>query len=376
MSMTEGFAAEPFQAVRDLLETHLADGIDLGASVAVHHRGEVVVDIWGGYADVQQSRPWNRDTIVNVWSTTKTMTFLAALMLMDRGELDFDSPVAKYWPEFAAAGKSEVKVRHLLAHTAGLSGWSESIKPGDLADWDRCVNSLAAQAPWWEPGTRSGYHALTQGYLLGEVVRRITGQTFGQFFQREIAEPLGADFHIGLPEADEDRVSLVVAPPPADFSNLDPNSIMVRTLTSPEVDASAPHHRWWRAAEIPAANGHGNARSVALIQSIIANGGETAGQRLLKRETIDRVFVTEADGTDLVLGVPMRFGAGYGLGSETIPLGPRACFWGGFGGSVIIMDQSLELTVSYMMNKMQVGLIGDTRGVMIAMTAAGAAAIL
>jgi CubicO group peptidase (beta-lactamase class C family) len=369
MGVTKGFTTDAFAGVRDTLEKSLEAGADLGASVAVHHKGEVVVDIWGGFADEAKTKPWESDTIVNVWSTTKTMTFLVALLLMERGELDFDSPVARYWPEFAQGGKGDVKVRHLLSHTAGLSGWTEPMVPEDLADWDKCTDALARQAPWWEPGTQSGYHAVTQGFLIGEVVRRITGQSIGTFFKKEFAEPLGADFQIGLPEADEARVSLVVAPPPADFSGEDPNSIMVRTFTSPPLDASAPHHRWWRAAEIPAANGHGNARSVALAQSIVANGGEAAGKRYLRRETLDRIFVTEANGHDLVLNVPMHFGAGYGLNSETFPLGPRACAWGGFGGSVIIMDQDSGLTISYMMNKMQVGLIGDTRGSEIAFAA-------
>ncbi len=323
MGLTEGFASDKFQGVRDLFEQHLADGLDLGASVAVHHRGDVVVDVWGGFTDETRTTPWSRDTIVNVWSTTKTMTFLAALLLMDRGELDFDKPVATYWPEFAAGGKADVKVRHLLSHTSGLSGWAEPLVPEDLADWDRCTTALARQEPWWEPGTQSGYHAVTQGFLIGEVVRRITGQSFGTFFKNEFATPLGADFQIGLPEADEARVSLVIAPPPADFSGLDPASIMVRTLTSPPLDATAPRNRWWRAAEIPAANGHGNARSVALLQSIITNKGETAGRRFLKPETVERIFVTESDGHDLVLNVPMRFGAGYGLSSDTMPVGPR-----------------------------------------------------
>ncbi len=372
---TSGFTTEAFQSVRDLFEQSLADGNDLGASVTVHHRGEVVVDIWGGYADEARTRAWEQDTLVNVWSTTKTMTFLVGLLLLDRGELDFDAPVAKYWPEFAANGKSQIKVRHLLSHSAGLSGWSEPLRCEDLADWDRCVNALAAQEPWWAPGTQSGYHAVTQGYLLGEVYRRITGLSFGELLRQEFAEPLGADFHVGLSEEDESRVSLVVASPAPDFSHLDANSIMVRTLTSPPLDATMPQNRWWRAAQIPAANGHGNAHSVALLQSIITNRGEAGGRRFLRPETVERIFVTECEGQDLVLDIPMRFGAGYGLGSETIPLGPRACFWGGFGGSVIIMDLDAELTIAYMMNKMQIGLVGDTRGFLIAMTAAGAAAL-
>jgi CubicO group peptidase (beta-lactamase class C family) len=374
VGLTQGFVKDGFEPVQELLEQQLADGRDLGASVAVHLFDDVVVDIWGGFADVERSRPWETDTIVNVWSTTKTMTFITSLLLLEREELDFDSPVARYWPEFAEAGKADVRFRHLLSHSAGLSGWSAPLKPEDLADWDKCVTALAKQAPWWEPGTASGYHAVTQGYLIGEVVRRITGQSIGAFFRREIAEPLGADFHIGLPESEESRVSLVVAPPPSDLSGLDPDSIAVRTLTSPLIDATVPHERWWRAAEIPAANGHGNARSVAKVQSVITNGGVGGGRRLLRTETVDRVFEELIAGDDLVLHMPMRFGAGYGLSSETMPMGPRSCFWGGFGGSVIIMDQESGLTISYMMNRMDTGLVGDTRGMMLAMAAVAALA--
>jgi len=375
MSLTQGFTTDRFAGVRDVLEASLATGGDIGASISIRHHDELVVDIWGGQADVASNAPWRDDTLVNVWSTTKTMTFLCALLLLDRGLLDFDAPVARYWPEFAANGKSGVLIRHLLAHTAGLSGFAAHRRPEDLADWDLCVEALAAQEPWWEPGTQSGYHAVTQGYLIGEVVRRITGVSIGTFFRTEFAEPLGADFFIGLPESEEARVSLVIAPPLPDMSSLDQNSILVRSLSSPPLDGSAPHHRWWRAAEIPAANGHGNARSVALLQSIITNRGEAMGRRFLRPETVDRVFRTEIEGPDLVLALPMRFGgAGYGLGNETVPLGPSACFWGGFGGSIIVMDQESGLTISYMMNKMQVGLIGDTRGFVIVLAALAALA--
>jgi CubicO group peptidase (beta-lactamase class C family) len=371
---TQGFTTEKFAAVRDVLDAQLASGADVGASVAVHHRGEVVVDIWGGFADEQRTVPWEADTLVNVWSTTKTMTFLVALMLADRGELDFDAPVARYWPEFAANGKEAIEVRHLMSHTAGLSGWTEPLPPEGLADWELCTSALAAQAPWWEPGTVSGYHAVSQGFLIGEVVRRITGITIGEFFATEVAAPLGADFFIGVPESAEPRVSLVITPPSMDLTGIDIDSIMARTYISSGLDASAPHNRWWRGAEIPAANGHGNARSVALIQSVIAGRGETHGVRLLSEAGVDRIFTEQASGTDLVLGVPVRLGMGYGLSSEMMPMGPRACYWGGYGGSVIIMDQDSELTVAYMMNKMESGLVGDTRGATIALTAAMAAA--
>ncbi len=375
MSLTQGFTTDRFAGVRDVLEASLATGGDVGASISIRHHDELVVDIWGGQADVSNDVPWRDDTLVNVWSTTKTMTFLCALLLLDRGLLDFDAPVATYWPEFAANGKSGVLVRHLLAHTAGLSGFETKIQPEELADWELCVSALAAQEPWWEPGTQSGYHAVTQGYLIGEVVRRITGVSIGTFFRTEFAEPLDADFFIGLPASEEDRVSLVIAPPLPDMSSLDNDSILVRSLTSPPLDGSAPHQRWWRAAEIPAANGHGNARSVALLQSIITNRGEAMGRRFLRPETVDRVFRTEIEGPDLGLALPMRFGgAGYGLGNETVPLGPNACFWGGFGGSIIVMDQESGLTISYMMNKMQVGLVGDTRGFVIVLAALAALA--
>jgi CubicO group peptidase (beta-lactamase class C family) len=373
VSTIQGQTTDQFAGVRDVLQANLDSGADVGASVSVIQRGEVVVDIWGGFSDEVKTTPWQADTLVNVWSTTKTMTFLVALMLADRGELDFHAPVKTYWPEFAANGKSEIEVRHLLGHTAGLSGWTEALQPEELADWDRCVTALAAQAPWWEPGTASGYHAVTQGYLIGEVVRRITGTTIGTFFRTEVAEPLGADFFIGLPESEEGRVSLVIPPPPPDVSGMDMDSIAIRTFLSPLLDATYPHHRWWRAAEIPAANGHGNARSVAQIQSIIAGGGQAQGMRFFSEKTADLIFETQAEGVDLVLGVPLRFGMGYGLSSEMMPIGPRACYWGGYGGSVIIMDLDTQLTIAYMMNKMESGLVGDMRGASIALAAVVAA---
>ncbi|MBU6329293.1 MAG: beta-lactamase family protein [Acidobacteria bacterium] len=371
---TQGFTTDQFAPVREVLETQLTTGADIGASVCVHHRGEVVVDLWGGHTDAERTGEWQDDTIVNVWSTTKTMTFLVALMLADRGELDFDAPVATYWPEFAANGKAGVEVRHVMSHTSGLSGFGERIEPEDLADWERCVGILAAQEPWWEPGTMPGYHAITQGYLIGEIVRRITGDTIGTFFRREVAEPLGADFHIGLPESEEDRVSLVIPPKAADFGKVDPESLAFRTYASSRIDARAPHHRWWRAAEIPAANGHGNARSVALVQSIIANRGETGGRRFLSGTTVDRIFDSQIQGFDPVLARESHMGMGYGLSNPSMPIGPRACYWGGYGGSVIIMDLDAQLTVAYMMNKMELGLSGDFRGANIAMAAALATA--
>ena len=208
-----GTCSARFDPLRELFAAKLESGEDLGASLAVNIDGEMVVDLWGGWADEARTAPWTENTITNVFSTTKTMTALAALVLVDRGELDLDATVAKYWPEFAARGKAGIKVRHLLSHTSGVSGWEQPITLEDLYDWDKSTALLAAQAPWWEPGTASGYHMLNYGHLIGEVIRRITGQRLGEFFAAQIAGPLGADFHIGLPPSEFHRVANVVPPP-------------------------------------------------------------------------------------------------------------------------------------------------------------------
>jgi CubicO group peptidase (beta-lactamase class C family) len=369
MAEVHGTCEARFEGVRSALSHSLDSGADVGASVAVFLHGDPVVDIWGGVADSATGAPWERDTLTNVWSTTKTMTFVCALMLADRGELDFHAPVTRYWPEFGEAGKAEIEVRHLMGHTAGLAGWDETIEVEQLADWERCTSLLAAQKPWWEPGSASGYHALTQGYLIGEVVRRITGESIGTWFAREVAKPLEADFFIGLPESEDGRVSDVIPPPPPDVEGMAVTDFTVKTFLNPPLDASMANTDWWRRAEIPAANGQGNARSVAAVQSVIAGGGTARGVRLLSAAGTEAIFEQQADGTDLVLGVPLRFGMGYGLGNATMPLGPRSCFWGGYGGSLIVMDLETELTVSYVMNRMEVGLVGDFRGAAILLEA-------
>jgi len=362
MADIQGTWDPQYEQVATALSASLDAGTDTGASVAVLVGGEPVVDIWGGTVDEAGTAPWAEDTLVNVWSMTKTMTFLCALMLADRGELDFYAPVSRYWPEFAAGGKEAVEVRHLMAHTAGLPGWDEPMQPEDLADWERSTSLLAAQAPWWEPGTASGYHLVSQGYLVGEVIRRITGVSVGTWFASEVAGPLGADFFIGLPESEESRVSVVIPPPPMDLAQLNPTPMIIRAATNPPLDATYPSHRWWRAAEIPAANGHGNARSVAMVQSVIAGRGEARGVRLLSEQGCERVFDEQISGTDLILGYDLRFGMGYGLSSSLMPIGPRACYWGGYGGSLIVMDQDAELTICYAMNRMGDAIMGDLRG--------------
>lgn len=365
MADIDGMCDERFAAVREALAANLDSGAELGASIVVDLDGAIAVDLWGGSAD-ETGRPWQRDTITNVWSTTKTVTSLAALMLADRGELDVDAPVARYWPEFGAAGKQDVLVRHLLSHTSGVSGLEQPAAVADLYDWEKSTARFAAQEPWWQPGTASGYHALNFGHLIGEVLRRITGVSLKQFVADEIAGPLGADFQIGAAEADWDRIAPVIPPPPLpfDLATLDPDSPTVKTMTGPGPDASDANTPQWRRADIGAANGHGNARSVARILSVISRGGEIDGIRLLRPETIDLIFREQSNGPDVVLGAPLRFGIGYGLPqAETIPYLPdeRICFWGGWGGSVIIMDLGRRMTISYMMNKMGPGVVGSER---------------
>jgi CubicO group peptidase (beta-lactamase class C family) len=364
MAEIHGTCDDNFESVRGALEHNIDSGEELGASIVIDLDGQIAADMWGGFRDVARTEPWDRDTITNVWSTTKTVTSLAALMLADRGELDVDAPVARYWPEFAANGKQDVLVRHIMSHTSGVSGLDQPAAVEDMYDWGKATSRFAAQAPWWEPGTASGYHALNFGHLIGEVVRRISGSGLKQFVASEIAGPLGADFQIGAAEPDWNRIANVIPPPALDFGELDPNSLVIRTFTGPFVMAEFANTPGWRNADIGAANGHGNARSVARIMSAVSRGGEVDGVRLLRPETIDLIFREQASGPDLVLGVPLRFGIGYGLPQpDTIPYIPagRVCFWGGWGGSIIIMDLDRKMTIAYMMNKMGPGIIGSDR---------------
>ena len=366
----QGFTDQRYAPVRAAFEANLASDAEVGASFCATLEGETVVDLWGGFADAAKTKPWQRDTIANVYSTTKTMTFLTALLLADRGELDFDAPVARYWPEFAANRKADIKVSHLMAHSAGLSGWREKITTEDLYDWGKVTALLAAQAPLWPPGTASGYHAITQGYLVGEVVRRVTGKSLGTVFREEIAEPLGADFHIGLPASEDDRVAELIPPPKGQAAgDGEQTEIQKISFNNPGVDVSATKTRAWRGAEIPAAGGTGNARSVAEIHTILANGGVAKGKRFMSEAGCRKALELQIEGPDLVLGTPARFGMGFGLGGGVVPLpNPQdSMYWGGYGGSIIMIDMKARTTLCYVMNKMAGTTQGDMRGFSLAM---------
>jgi CubicO group peptidase (beta-lactamase class C family) len=369
VTQVQGECAARFGAVREAFEKSFAAGREVGASFAATVNGELVVDLWGGHADALLSRAWSCDTIVNVFSTTKAMAALCLHQLADRGKLDLEAPVARYWPEFAQGGKSALPVHFLLSHRAGLAALRPPLPTEALYDWKRMTDALAAEAPWWEPGSRSGYHAMTYGFLVGEVLRRIDGRTLGAFFRDEVAGPLGADFWIGLPASEDARVAELV-PPSAEAvaaagaaAQPAPDSLLATVMGNPLLAPATANLPAWRRAEIPAANGHGNARSVARVMAALACGGTTDGVRLLSEAALARATAEQCFGEDLVLGVPMRWGQGFMLASEALPLGPskRAFGHGGWGGSLGIADPDARASWAYVMNQMSAGTLGDTR---------------
>jgi CubicO group peptidase (beta-lactamase class C family) len=358
--------------VRDALAESLDDR-DVGASAAVFVDGEMVADLWGGYADGARTAPWQRDTVVNVYSVSKTMLALCALILADRGVLDLDAPVCRYWPEFAAAGKEDVLVRHVLAHTAGLPHIDGMVAEEELYDWPGVTARLAAQPTRWEPGVLAGYHSLTQGFILGEVIRRVTGQRPGAFFAQEAAGPLGADFQFTLSAADDARFAAGIAPPGAP-TGWGSSSASAGTgaeggsRTSAGTEAGAPsgirlsvaNSMPWRRAEVPSGSGYGNARSVAAIQSVLACGGTVRGVRLLSPEGCALARQEQYRGIDQITGMSARYGMGYGIFDPAVG-------WGGWGGSLVMTDPDARMTVAYAMNQMLDG--GYDRGLAMMLAA-------
>jgi CubicO group peptidase (beta-lactamase class C family) len=373
----DGTCEPGFEPVADAFAENFRSRGDIGAAVSVIVDGRRVVDLWGGSAAPDQ--PWQRDTIVNVWSSTKGVVALAAQMLVDRGLLDLDAPVADYWPEFAAAGKAELPVRYLLSHRAGLSGARTLLTIDDLPDWGKVTDALATCEPWWAPGTASGYHALTFGYLVGEVIRRVSGRSVGRFVADEIAGPLGADVKIGLDDDDIARCATLTmeAPPPdsanaAMFAQLDP--AVLAALANPSMAAPGAadiaNADAWRRAEIPAANGHATATGLAAVYAVLAQGGEHAGIRLLSPEAAERIREGQGRGVDLVLGVgnaglPNEWALGVILsGPEGIyGRNPRSFGHSGYGGSFGMADPEARLSIGYVMNHMGNNLSGDPRQV-------------
>lgn len=387
-----------FEAVREAFAQNFEKRHEVGASVAVVRDGQYLVDLWGGWADEARTRPWEADSIVNVWSTTKGFVSLSAHMLIDRGQLELDKPVADYWPEFAQAGKEEITVRQLMSHRAGLSGWVEPVTEDIMYDWAKLCEMLAAQEPFWEPDTQSGYHALTFAHLVGELVRRIDGRPIDEFVREEITGPLKADMFIGVRPEDDRRVADLCTTPHAlppqnpsqvkseqeaegvetasgDGSASDAgesapqmNEIMLRALGNPFVGPKVANSDAWRRGVFPSANGHGNARGIAAMYGTIASGGAFGATRLFSPEAVERMREEQPTGRDLVIsavGEEMTWGMGFMVNKQKwYGSNPRAFHHGGYGGSLGFCDPEAGIGFGYAMNAMNVStLVQDTRSV-------------
>ncbi|MEU5757516.1 serine hydrolase domain-containing protein [Nocardia sp. NPDC047648] len=362
----EGTVAAGYQAVREAFAANFTEHGEVGGAVCVYRDGQPVVDLWGGSADPDAGRPWQRDTLQLVYSATKGVVATIAHLLAQRGELDLDAPVTRYWPEFAAAGKARIPVRWLLTHQAGLAALDEPVPLDDALAWTPMVEALAAQAPNWQPGTAFGYHGRTYGWLIGEVIRRVSGRTPGRFLAEEIAGPLDIDFFIGLPPAAQHRVSRLVFAPAPDLSEVpeenvpeslrpllaamrDPRALVNRAfqITDPaDIDFDSPTVQ---AAELPASNGIGTARGLARLYAALV--GEVDGLRLLTDDTLAAATREQVAGTDRVLMLPGRYASGYMLPTPELPLGGGASFGHpGRGGSLAFADPDRRLAFAYVTN--------------------------
>ncbi|MGZ4689366.1 MAG: serine hydrolase domain-containing protein [Acidimicrobiia bacterium] len=368
--MIEGLVEPGWGGVADALRANLERGHDLGAACCVYVDGRPVVDIWAGIADATTARPWQEDTLALVFSTTKGATAICANLLMERGLLDPDTRVAAVWPEFAANGKEDLPLRAVLSHRAGLPVIEGDFTLETALAWDPVVEQLASQTPrwdWHEPAP--GYHVRSYGWIIGEVLRRVTGRSIGQLFAEEIAAPLGLDWWIGLPESEEPRVATLIPPPPPDDPELRelmdavmaPGTMTGDAMTGP---SNLFHYdemwntRQLHAPELPSSNGIASARAIARLYA--ATVGEVDGHRVLRAGTVKRATQVESDGYDRVIGVPEQFGLGFSLGPGLPPAcGANAFGHPGAGGSLGFADPDARLGFGYAMNQMRLGV--DTR---------------
>jgi CubicO group peptidase (beta-lactamase class C family) len=380
----QGTCAPQFAEVRTEFERNFAERGEVGASVHVTQDGEPVVDLWGGTADPLTNQPWSEETIVHVWSCTKAATSLCAHILASRGALDLNAPVIQYWPEYGANGKESTLVRHVLSHQAGLPALTEWLPAGAFYDWDLVTSALAAQKPLWQPGTQHGYHGLTFGFLAGEIIRRVTGLTLGQFFEKEVSGPLGLDFWMGLPEDLEPHVAHTIPMDPTQPGILLP-SLFITAMTQPESvpglmllnnggymapgesDSRAAH-----TAEMGAIGGISNARGLAGMYRPLALGGAYNGVRLVEESQIPQMSITAVSGQDAVVGVPSRFSLGFQKQVDNTYLPPNdaeglltseeAFGHNGMGGSLGFADPRARISFGYAMNKQGPGLGANERG--------------
>lgn len=367
-----GTVAPGFEGVRNAFSANFrrsGEDREIGAALAVYVRGRCVVDLWGGYSNAAETKPWSRDTLINVYSASKGVVSIAVAMLVDQGRLSYDDKVSKHWPEFAAGGKADVTVGQLMSHQAGLNGFDETVVIEDLFDWALSTSRLAAQTPAWTPGSAASYHAITHGFLAGEVVRRVTGQDVGGFIRDALAGPLGADFHIGLPLAHDWRAGEIIPPDPATpapvrTAGLSP--IAARAMDNPRRDATVPNRRDWRAAQIPAANGQSSAHGLGRIYAAIANGGVLDGSSIISPAGIEQLRTVRHPGPDMMLG-PRRWAAGVAL--NVIPnFGPHPETFGhsGLGGAYGCADLERGVAIGYVMNRLGGSLVGNPRSASLA----------
>ena len=354
----DGFCTPRFARLRDAFARNFCDHAERGGAVTIWHRGETVVDLWGGWSDVARNAAWQRDTLVNVFSVSKALCAIACMRLVDDGRLDLDAPVARYWPQFAAGGKQDVTVRQLLSHQAGLPAIRKPLPDGAALEWNTIVEALAEQEPWWAPGTAHGYHVNTYGFLAGELVRRIDGRSIGTLLREDVTGPLGADIHIGLPACEHHRVSDFLWPGNPVQPVLDSAEAVMRwnTYWNPPGFSGAHwvNHPRWREAEVPSTNGHGNARAVARVYAALANGGAIDGVRILSREALAAATQEQVNGPDLINLRPSRFGIGFQLTQPERPLGPNPGAFGHFGagGSLGYCDPQAGIAFGYVTNDM------------------------
>jgi CubicO group peptidase (beta-lactamase class C family) len=384
-----GFCDARFERVAQEFAKNFQQRDEVGASVCVTLEGEPLVDLWGGIARPATNALWKEDTISVVWSSTKGATSLCAHILASRGKLDLDAPVAQYWPEFAQGGKEAIPVKMLLNHQAGLAGVRDLLPPGAFFNWEGMIHALERQEPWWKPGSQHGYHALTFGWLVGEVVRRVSGKSLGTFFREEVAGPLGLDFWIGLPEEHEHRTAQVMmSPPPGPgdpvaplfVAMADPTSLQFAAIANsggyfaPGPDEVFFDSRGGHAAEIGAASGMTNARGLAEMYAPLAMGGSLKGINLVSRDILARMSaVSSASGLDTTLLLPTRFTLGYvksgdnrreptATPDDSVILSEAAFGHPGAGGSIGFADPEAQVSFGYTMNRMGPGIGMNPRG--------------
>lgn len=352
MADVQGWCDERFRLLEAEFRSNLEQGVEEGASLAATYRGEPVVDLWGGTRDYERAVPWEADTLVRVFSTSKVMVAITTLLLVDRGLLDLDAPVADHWPEFARHGKGAITARQVLTHHSGLPGFGRHVSIDELGDWELIVGLLEDAELWYEPGTMMCYSPVTFGYVIGEIVRRLTGQPFADFFRHEVSGPLDADFHFGL-TSPEDRDRVAALWPPDQIPELDNEmgaAVMDEVLATAEYFDPA-----YLATVIPATTGIANARALARIGSLLAMGGELGGRRFLSEAVVDEATRVQVDADCQVLG-PCRLGLGVGLDSDGFPAPtPTTFHWGGFGGSFVTMDRTTGLCVGFAPNRLRMG---------------------